>query len=66
MIITLFSSIAVSKEGEGRGIAKLLMDKAEEWTLSKGYKQMTLNVFAGNERAVNFYKNLNFENEIIG
>lgn len=59
------SSIAVSKEGEGRGIAKLLMDKAEEWTLSKGYKQITLNVFSGNERAVNFYKNLNFENEII-
>ena len=54
------SSIAVSKDGEGKGIAKLLMNKAEEWTVSKGYKQMTLNVFAGNERAVNFYKNLNF------
>jgi ribosomal protein S18 acetylase RimI-like enzyme len=59
------SSIAVSKEGEGRGIARKLMEKAEEWTKSKGYKQLTLNVFAQNERAIKLYEKFNFENEIV-
>lgn len=59
------SSIAVSKEGEGRGVAKRLMEKAEEWTKSKGYKQLVLNVFANNQRAVDFYSYLNYEKEII-
>jgi ribosomal protein S18 acetylase RimI-like enzyme len=59
------SWIAVSKEGEGKGIAKLLMEKAEEWTKNNGYKQLVLNVFANNKRAINFYSHLNFENEII-
>ncbi|WP_456279242.1 GNAT family N-acetyltransferase [Bacillus sp. AK128] len=59
------SSIVVSKEGEGKGIAKLLMDKAEEWSKSKGYKQLTLHVFAQNERAVKFYEKLQYETEII-
>ncbi|MFD2444797.1 GNAT family N-acetyltransferase [Bacillus sp. CGMCC 1.16607] len=59
------SSIAVSKEGEGKGIARKLMEKAEDWSKEKGFKQLTLNVFAGNERAVNFYSKLNYENEII-
>jgi ribosomal protein S18 acetylase RimI-like enzyme len=59
------SSIAVAKEGEGKGIARKLMEKAEEWTRSKGYKQLTLNVFAQNERAINLYKKFNFENEIV-
>jgi ribosomal protein S18 acetylase RimI-like enzyme len=61
------SSLAVSKEGEGKGkgIAKILMDKAEEWSKSKGYNQLTLNVFARNERALKFYSKLQYENEII-
>ncbi|MBS8265402.1 GNAT family N-acetyltransferase [Mesobacillus boroniphilus] len=59
------SSIAVSKDGEGKGIAKKLMEKAEEWSKKKGYHQLTLNVFANNERAHTFYSKLNFENEII-
>lgn len=59
------SSIAVAKEGEGRGIAKRLMQKAEEWANEKGYKQLTLNVFANNKRAVDFYHHLNYENDVI-
>ncbi|MFE8702433.1 GNAT family N-acetyltransferase [Cytobacillus sp. FJAT-54145] len=59
------SAIVVSKEGEGKGIAKGLMRKAEEWTKSKGYKQLVLNVFANNQRAVDFYTYLNYEKEIV-
>jgi GNAT superfamily N-acetyltransferase len=58
-------SIVVSKEGEGKGIAKKLMLKAEDWAKSKGYKQLVLNVFANNERAANFYSHLNYETEIL-
>jgi ribosomal protein S18 acetylase RimI-like enzyme len=36
------------------------LDKAEEWAKGKGYKQLVLNVFANNERAVNFYAYLNY------
>ncbi|HLO11613.1 MAG TPA: GNAT family N-acetyltransferase [Pseudoneobacillus sp.] len=59
------SSIAVSKEGEGKGIAKKLMQKAEEWSQQKGYKQLVLHVFANNERAIRFYQHLSFETEIV-
>lgn len=59
------SAIAVSKDGEGKGIATKLMGKAEEWSKEKGYKQLTLNVFASNDRAIKFYQKLKFENEII-
>lgn len=59
------SSIAVSKDGEGKGIARKLMEKAEEWSRMRGYKQLTLNVFAKNERAVHLYSKLDFEDEIV-
>ncbi|WP_349410052.1 GNAT family N-acetyltransferase [Pseudalkalibacillus sp. SCS-8] len=58
------SLLAVSKEGEGKGIAKRLMAQAEDWAKNKGYKQLTLNVFSSNERAVGFYENLSFHNEV--
>ncbi|WP_442598894.1 GNAT family N-acetyltransferase [Neobacillus sp. D3-1R] len=59
------SSIVVSKEGEGKGIAKKLMKTAEEWSIQKGYKQIVLHVFANNERAIRFYEHLNYETEIV-
>ncbi|ERJ12776.1 GNAT family N-acetyltransferase [Haloplasma contractile] len=59
------SSIVVSKAGEGKGIGKKLMKKAEQWSKEKGYKQLVLNVFSKNERAVEFYKKLDYESEII-
>jgi GNAT superfamily N-acetyltransferase len=41
------------------------MEKAEEWAKQNGYHQIILNVFAKNDRAVNFYKNLNYESEVL-
>lgn len=59
------SSIVVSTNGEGRGIGRKLMQKAEDWAISKGYKKIVLNVFAKNERAIKFYEKLNYQNEVI-
>ncbi|MDZ5471477.1 GNAT family N-acetyltransferase [Bacillus sp. 31A1R] len=59
------SSIAVAKEGEGKGVGRKLMEKAEEWAKSKGYQQLVLNVFDKNERALKMYQQLGFEKEII-
>lgn len=59
------SFVAVSKEAEGKGVAKKLMYVAEEWTKEKGYKQLTLNVFAKNERAVRLYSALEYEAETM-
>ena len=56
---------AVSSKGEGKGIGKSLMEKAEEWAQQKGYHQLVLNVFAKNDRAVNFYRHLNYETEVL-
>lgn len=41
------------------------MTKAEEWSSQKGYRQLILNVFINNDRAVNFYKHLNYEIEVV-
>lgn len=59
------SSVVVTKNGEGKGIGKKLMQYAEEWAKSKGYKQLVLNVFSNNERAVNFYSYLDYKPEVI-
>jgi ribosomal protein S18 acetylase RimI-like enzyme len=59
------SSVVVTKAGEGKGIGKKLMQYAEEWAKSKGYKQLVLNVFSNNERAVNFYSYLDYKPEVI-
>ncbi len=46
-------------------VAKRLMTKAEEWAKEKGYKQLILNVFHNNELAVNVYKHLGYEIEVV-
>lgn len=58
-------SIAVVKDCEGKGIGSELMEKAEEWSREKGYKNLVLQLFTSNIRAMNFYKNLGFEDDII-
>ena len=41
------------------------MDFAEDWTTRRGLSLMTLNVFAGNERARRFYDRGGFEVEMM-
>lgn len=57
-------AIAVSPDGEGQGVGKRLMAKAEEWAKQQGYRQLVLHVFHNNSRAVDFYKRLDYEIEV--
>ncbi|MBP1969783.1 ribosomal protein S18 acetylase RimI-like enzyme [Virgibacillus natechei] len=64
-MVVYISAIAVTSTGEGKGKGKMLMDKAEKWCLDKGCKQLVLDVFKANDNAINFYKHLGYEEEIV-
>ncbi len=59
------NTIAVSESYEGRGVGSVLMRAAEEWARSKGYSQLTLNVFARNDHARETYEHLGFRAETL-
>ncbi|MDQ0167136.1 ribosomal protein S18 acetylase RimI-like enzyme [Bacillus horti] len=59
------SAIAVLPQGEGKGIGKKLMQKAEEWTAEKGIQVLVLDVFQKNERAIKLYEKLGYQQEIV-
>lgn len=58
-------NLAVAEGATGRGIARALMEAAESWAAGRGYDQVALNVFAGNERARAVYARLGYEPELI-
>lgn len=57
--------LVVTPEAEGRGLGPALMERAERWAGERGYRQITLNVFDGNQRARHLYHRLGFEPELI-
>ena len=59
------SVLSTTVEAEGTGVARALMAFAEQWTMARGLSLMTLNVFAGNERARRFYDRAGFEVEMM-
>ena len=59
------SDLAVDKFFEGQGIGSLLLDKAEGWVIQKGYRLLTLYVFASNQHAQHLYEKRGFEQEVI-
>lgn len=59
------SLLAVDKNAEGSGVATLLMAAAEDWARARGYRFLSLDVFADNRRAVDFYKRGGFEAETL-
>jgi len=58
-------SIAITKEAEGKGIGKGLMDFAEDWAREQGYGTIVLYVFANNEKARKLYERMNYKQETI-
>jgi ribosomal protein S18 acetylase RimI-like enzyme len=59
------SVLSTTVAAEGTGVGRALIDFAEDWTRRRGLSLMTLNVFAGNERARRFYDRTGFEVEMM-
>jgi ribosomal protein S18 acetylase RimI-like enzyme len=57
--------IGITKEAEGKGIGKALMDFAENWAKQQGYETIVLYVFANNEKARKLYERMNYNQEQI-
>lgn len=57
--------IAVVKEAEGRGVGAALLQAADDWARAQGYAALTLNVFAGNDRARRVYERAGFTVETV-
>ena len=58
-------AIAVSKEAEGKGIAKALLAAAEVEAMRQGAQTMTLHVISTNTRARGFYERSGYDGEMI-
>ena len=59
------SLLALEKDAEGRGLAHHLMQAAEDWARGRGYRLLSLDVFADNRRAVAFYERRGFRSETL-
>jgi len=59
------SLLALIPEAEGRGIAHRLMQEAEAWARGRGYRLLSLDVFADNRHAVGFYHRCGFVAESL-
>jgi len=57
--------IAVAADAEGKGIAKRLMAKADQWCQERDFPMLSLSVFKSNERAIAFYQYLGYEIETV-
>ena len=57
------SLLATTTEAEGTGAATRLMQAAEDWARRRGYRLLSLDVFADNRRAVDFYRRGGFKTE---
>jgi ribosomal protein S18 acetylase RimI-like enzyme len=58
------SVIAVTKDAEGRGVGRALMEYAELWARRRGHRSITLSVFEGNQRAQALYRRVGYETEM--
>ena len=57
--------IAVAAHAEGSGAGRALMEAAEEWARSRGYRKLTLSVFEHNRRARGVYEHFGFAPDTI-
>lgn len=58
-------TLVVTKAAEGKGVAKALMQAAEENAQAHGATSMSLHVIATNQRARQIYQHLGYYEEII-
>lgn len=54
-------SIGVTEVRRGQGIGRALIQLAESWAIDAGARDLSLNVWAFNERALKLYRELGYE-----
>jgi ribosomal protein S18 acetylase RimI-like enzyme len=59
------SDLAVDPSFEGQGVGHLLLEAAESWARTMGYRLLSLYVFAGNTHARQVYEKHGFGQEVI-
>ncbi|MEH6756459.1 MAG: GNAT family N-acetyltransferase [Parasphingorhabdus sp.] len=57
--------LAVKPEAEGQGVARSLVNEAEQWAKKMGYARLALDVFASNDRGLRFYEKAGFRHETV-
>jgi ribosomal protein S18 acetylase RimI-like enzyme len=58
-------NLAVAQESEGKGVGRALLDYVERWAHKHDFREVVLDVFAGNQRAVAFYERLGYRPDHI-
>jgi ribosomal protein S18 acetylase RimI-like enzyme len=48
--------LVVARQAEGRGVGRALMDYVERWARDRAFREVVLDVFADNQRAIAFYE----------
>lgn len=56
----IVDSIFVKPEFQNHGIGRTLMDKMQEWAITKGAVSIELNVYEFNQTAISFYEKLGY------
>ena len=57
--------LAVAAEAEGRGVGWALAAAVEAWAAARGYRFVTLNVFARNAHAIAFYERAGYTPDAV-
>ena len=57
--------IAVHADAEGHGVGRQLIEAVEDWATTLGYRFITLNVFAENDRARKVYERAGYSPDTI-
>jgi GNAT superfamily N-acetyltransferase len=59
------ADIVVAPDARGRGVGRALLAAAERWSRDRGYRVLTLNVFAENRGPQSLYEEAGFQAEVI-
>jgi GNAT superfamily N-acetyltransferase len=57
--------LVVAHKAEGKGIGRALLDHVEGWARERGFREVVLDVFAGNQGAIAFYERLGYRADHI-